>query len=153
MHLQRIILEDEAGLRFSLHQAFNGRLRALAGWPLQIAELNNRNRRVFGSTRRASDPFVQQLASGGEWGGAERNDIAHNCVFPIAGHIETADLLAFRARDGNQHFGQSWNRGGPNASDFPAYLRIVADGLLHEPIDGLFRRQVDCGCRHRSLSR
>src|SRR5260370_20594113 len=127
------MLEDEAGVRISLHQDFNGRLRGLAGWTLQIAELNNGNRRVFGSTRRARDPFVQQLASGGEGGGAEGNDIAHNCVFAIGGDIENGDLLGFRTREGNQNFDPTRKRGGANVWDFFPYSRVVTQAFVLEP--------------------
>ena len=80
VHLEGKILEHEAGIRLRRHQSFDSGLRRFAGGTLQVAELDDRNRRVLGTALGAGDSLVQQLFRRIKRPGAERNDVADQSV-------------------------------------------------------------------------
>ena len=151
VHLERKILEDEARDWFGRDQPFDGRLRGFAGRTLQIAELDNGDRCVFRTARRAGHSLLQHLLHGIEGFGSERNNVADHSVFAVSCNEEPAGLLALGAGKNHVDLGEAGHRRGFNAGDFPTQPRLISESLLQERIHGGFGRQIDAGRRRERI--
>src|SRR5580692_5221381 len=135
VHLQGETLEDKTLVRFRRNQSLDGGLRRFAGRALQIAELDNRDRRILWPARRSSHSLLQCFPRWIERLGAEGNNIADHGVVAVRRHVEPAELLALWGGDNDVDLSQTGHWRRCYAGDLPTQLRLIAEGLLHEGVD------------------
>ncbi len=75
--------------------------------------------------------------------GSERNNFANHGVLAIRRNVETAELLPLRIRQNHVDLRQTRHRRRFDDGNLPTHLRLIAKGLLHERVDGGFRRKSE----------